>query len=356
MQKKRTKKRSKRLWLRKIKSKIKRKLKRKAKIKVKRIDREVTNYLKHNWDISKIVAPKNLSFVKNTNEVTKFINKISDCYDKNKKVFVVLTYVEILTYDSLVVLLSIMIKFKAKKIAFNGSYPSNKSAYHILEQSGFMKYLLFKDFKLSDSYDLPTKSSIYSHANKNVDSVLGDKIITSASTTIWGEKRRCQGVQKTFLELMLNTNNHADIEMEGVKHWWLSVFHIPEEKKVAFSFVDFGVGVFNSLEKKTSRSKWYGWMQKLASAFDFSNNADILKLILDGKLHTTVTNQPYRGNGLPGLKLALSRNQISNLHIITNNVKADVKNENYSLINQNFSGTFVYWELSQINMSCDGNA
>ena len=48
--------------------------------------------------------------------------------------------------------------------------------------------------------------------------------------------------------------------------------------------------------------------------------------------------------------------QNSNLHIITNNVKADVKNENYSLINQNFSGTFVYWELSQINMSCDGNA
>ena len=249
-----------------------------------------------------------------------------------------------------------MIKFKTKKIKFNGDFPKNKKAFEILRHSGFFELIYFEFLKYKDSYDFLGQNSIYTHANKIVDSVLGAKIIASASKTIWGKRRSCQGVQKTFLELMLNTNNHADVEMEGVKHWWLSVFHFREERKVAFSFVDFGVGVFNSLDKKTTRSKWYGWMQLLAASFSFTNNADILKLILEGKLHTTVTKEPFRGNGLPGLKLALDRNQISNLHIITNNVKANVKNGTYEIINQNFSGTFVYWELNQNNLNCDGNA
>jgi len=347
----------KKLWKRNIKSKLKRKEKRKKLKGVKRkYTKDKNSYLEKNWDSEKIRAPNNFSFIEKTNDVVSFINKLSDCFDKRKKVFIVLKNVENITYDALVVLLSIMVKFKSKKIGFNGDFPKNKKAFEILTQSGFFEYLYFSNFKSKDTYDLPSKSGIHTHAMKNVDSILGDKIITNASKTIWNEKRRCQGVQKTLLELMQNTNNHADIDMEGVKHWWLSAFHIKEEKKVTFSFVDFGVGIFNSLDNKPQRSKWYGWGQKLAAAFSFSNNAELLKLIMDGKLHTTITNKPYRGKGLPGLKLTMDRNQISNLHIISNNVKADVKNNAYTLLNKNFNGTFVYWELTETNKNCDGDA
>jgi len=259
-----------------------------------------------------------------------------------------------LNYDALVVLLSIMVNFKARGIEFNGDFPRNKKARSLLKRSGFFEYL-YGSFVMSDKYDLPTKSRIHTLAMKNVDSALGAQIISEASLTIWKSKKRCHGVQKTFLELMQNTNNHATIGVPGSKHWWLSVFHLEKEKKVAFSFVDFGVGIFNSLKNKPVQNKWFGWFEKMKTKFSFSNDADLLKLILAGELHSTVTMKPFRGKGLPGLKLALDRNQISNLHIISNTVKADVKNDKYSIINQNFSGTFVYWELNETNENYDEN-
>jgi hypothetical protein len=37
---------------------------------------------------------------------------------------------------------------------------------------------------------------------RTVDSELGEDIIKSASTTVWKERRRCPGVQRTLIELM----------------------------------------------------------------------------------------------------------------------------------------------------------
>ena len=67
-------------------------------------NKNVYHFLKQNWDYKKIVAPKNFSFVEETNGVVAFINKLSDCFDNRKKVFIVLRNVENLTYDALVVL------------------------------------------------------------------------------------------------------------------------------------------------------------------------------------------------------------------------------------------------------------
>lgn len=52
-------------------------------------------------------------------------------------------------------------------------------------------------------------SSIYTHAQLAVAPDIADLLIKQASKTIWGEPRRCPGVQRTFIELMHNTNNHA---------------------------------------------------------------------------------------------------------------------------------------------------
>jgi len=84
----------------------------------------------------------------------------------------------------------------------------------------------------------------------------------------------------------------------------------------------------------------------------FNNNADLLKLILDGTLHRSVTGKDYRGKGLPGIAGALRRNQISNLHIITNDVYCQPDKDFYKKLETSFSGTFVYLELGQTNESC----
>ena len=119
-------------------------------------------------DYIKVHAPQILSFIDNSDEVVEFIDKLKKQYDLENKVWVVLKNVEQITYDAIVVLLSIMVKFKASKIAFNGDFPENKEAKKILEESKFLKYL-YQQFSESERYNLGQKSSIHTHAWKDVD-------------------------------------------------------------------------------------------------------------------------------------------------------------------------------------------
>lgn len=315
---------------------------------------------KHEFDdklkgYKKVKAPEDFSFKGNPEKVIEFLNKVKDCFDSKQKIFVVLEAVRKIDYDAIVVLFSIMIRFKSQKIPFNGDFPKEKVAKEILTQSGFFKNL-FKQFRDEERYSVKTENdhSIHTHAFKNVDSELGAKIIEQATKTIWGEVRRCQGAQRTLLELMQNTNNHASFDKEGDKHWWLSVNHDKKNKKVSFSFVDYGVGVFKSLSNKQEGSKFFKAIDKMIERFKYGNNADLLKLVLNGELHKTVTGEHYRGKGLPGIREAMKRNQISNLIVVTNNVYSNVLNDEYRILNANFTGTFLNWELNLNNISCDG--
>lgn len=304
-------------------------------------------------DYKRIHAPENFSFIENSEGVVEFISKLKNHFDENKKVFVVLKEVKIISYDAIVVLLSIMVRFKASKIDFNGDFPDNEAARRILDESKFLKYL-YQSFRNEDRYQLGQDSSIVTHAWKDVDAELGNELIKNASKTIWGEERRCQGVQRTLIELMLNTNNHADDSKKGEKHWWLSVHHDKHNKKVSFAFIDFGVGVFTSLNNKRHGSKFFGIVDKLKERVKFGSNADLLRLIMDGTLHRTATGKPYHGKGLPGINKVRERNQISNLNIITNDVHASLDNDMFRIMPKSFSGTFVYWEVKNENLNCYG--
>lgn len=74
-------------------------------------------------DYSKIKAPSNFSLIENTEESLKFIAKIEKCLKNRSKVFVNLTDVETIAHGAIVVLLSIMTKFKYNHIDFNGNFP-----------------------------------------------------------------------------------------------------------------------------------------------------------------------------------------------------------------------------------------
>jgi len=295
-------------------------------------------------------APKLMSFIRNTTYVLTFINNIRYHFKKGRKVFVRLDNVVEIDHDAIVLLLSIMVQFKSHKIDFNGSFPSDGHCKGLLRESGFLTYLYKSKFEAEDNYNL-SNSIVHTSANKDVDAVLSERIITEASKTVWGEKRRCQGVQRALIELMHNTNNHADPAQERKEHFWISVNHRKSENKVSFAFLDFGVGVFTSLDNKPSGNKFYNWELLLRSVHTFDSNARLLQLILNGSLHETVTGKFYRGKGLPGIKDVLSRNQISNLYIITNNVRACVSEDKYELLGEDFKGTFVYWELDTLNDS-----
>ena len=137
-----------------------------------------------------------------------FINKLREKFYSQKAVFVILENVEVIEYDAIVVLLSIIIRFKSQKIQFNGDFPKDELARDILIESGFFDYLYYR-ISEKDRYDMGAKSKISTHAWKKVDSLLTSGIISHASETIWGGEKRCTGVQKCFIELMHNDENHV---------------------------------------------------------------------------------------------------------------------------------------------------
>lgn len=341
----RNNKRAKRFLKRRLVSKQKRKNKNhkgqgKSK-EVRQEERLISNF-------TKITAPKHFSFVEKPEETIKFINKLEKLYLNRTSVFVNLKDITFLDYSAVTILVSVMFSFKTRNIQFNGNFPKNGDLARLLINSDFFKYLN-KPIGKKIEYALGKENQIFTRANKEVNSELGYIVMAEASTTIWGEKRTCKGLQRTLLELMQNTNNHADINKKGEKHWWLSVNHDRSNKKVSFIFIDYGVGIFESLKHKPNDNKWFGWLEKIKNRLVYGDNSEIFKLLLEGQMHLTVTGQHFRGKGLPGIREVLSRNQICNLRIISNNVFSDVANEKYIKLNEEFSGTFVTWELNENN-------
>lgn len=330
---------------------------RKGKEKLKEKRRRLQGYSKEqkteinnlsNYTI--ISAPLNFSFIQNVSKTAKFIRKLEALYEKRKKVYVDLSRITFLDYSAISVLVSVMFTFKSRNIEFNGNFPENLSLKKLLIESDFFKYLN-KPISNKLEYSVGKKNQIFTRANKEVNSELGFVVMEEASQTIWGEKRTCKGLQRTLLELMHNTNNHADKSAKGVKHWWLSVNHNIKEKKVSFAFIDYGVGIFESLKDKPHDNKWYKLYDKISNKLKYGSNEEILKLLLEGEIHMTVTGEHFRGKGLPGIKQVQDRNQIDNLHIISNDVYADVKKDNYQKIQHSFSGTFAYWEINETNQN-----
>ncbi|PKD17345.1 hypothetical protein [Salegentibacter salarius] len=338
---------------RRLTSNAKRKRRRKEELGLSRVEKLRFRHYKKFRGFKKVKAPVNFSLVEEPEEMIKFAKNIKKLYRKKKKVFVIFKDTEHIGYDALVLLLSILIRFRSKRIKFDGDFPTNPEAKKILLDSGFFEYL-YKNIKEEDRYSFIKGGTIATHAYKKVDPKLTSEIISDASRTIWKKNKRCQGVQRSLIELMHNTNNHAAYDKEGDKLWFLSVQHRKKEGIVSFSFLDFGVGIFESLNNKGKDSKWYNWERSLAKLFTYENNKELLKLILNGELHRTVTGKAYRGKGLPGIYGAFKRNHFNKLHIISNDVYADIENNKFLSLKNAFSGTFVYWEISSNNFNTDG--
>lgn len=297
----------------------------------------------YNW----IKPPVKFSMITNTEDSLAFIAKLERCFDLRQKVFVNLSEVEIIAHGALVVLLSIMKKFKANNIGFNGYMPKDPIAHRILRESGFFSELYSNKSHSLESYRLE-KPYFFTHSSKIVDQKLSASLIQSMSKLIWGEARRCTKLQRVYIELMQNTNNHASLEGHGQQHWWTTAIYDRERNTGCFSFIDYGVGILKSL-KNDHRNKFFAVLEKITKIFKPQSNADLLKLLMTGEIHKTASGEYYRGKGLPGIYQACENNNISHLVVISNDTICNFADNSFKLLKNKFSGTFVYWELTSTN-------
>ena len=294
-------------------------------------------------------APSKMCFLADPEGMVKFIDKLASLEKSKTPVFVVMRRVKMLKLNAVAVLLSVMVRFKNSGIRFTGDFPRDTSSKKLLIESKFFDHLRMNKERTEDrpEYSFPG-ASIFTHGQKSVEAALGAEIIDSVSQTVWGGRRRCPDLQRVFVELMLNTNNHASDGHSNAKHYWISVQHLKDEERVVFTFVDFGVGIFEHLRGKTITDKFFDviavWKKKELS------NIEVLQKIFDGELYTS-TKQYYRGKGLPGVYNAYKDNGISKLALITNDVFYNSSNESYETLERSFSGTLITWELNINNES-----
>jgi len=294
-----------------------------------------------------ITAPSHLSLINNPDEVLQFIHQLSIAYNEHKKVYVKLRKVTSITNDALVLLLSNVAQFKAAHIPFNGNRPRDPEIGKIINNSGFFEILYRKSKEdiVQTGYDL-SHQDFFTHAQKNVDAELTANLILQNSEFLWGEKRRCQGVQRIFIELMQNTNNHASHTV-GDKYWWISVSRRKNPNTICFSFIDYGMGIFGSLANKPSGDKFFGWVEKIKQICSPDKHYEVLKTMLSGEFHNTVTNSYFRGKGIPGIYREFAKGSIHNLIIISNDTYGNVTTDDFRSLNNELTGTFVYFEVDK---------
>lgn len=295
-----------------------------------------------------IKAPSNLSLLNNETVTLDFLRKLQVCYTAKKKVVVLLDDVVILTTDAILVLLSNMVQYKAARIGFNGTKPRDDFASFKLESSGFFKHLYGAAMRAQDKYSFKKMNNfIYTHGQKTVEAGLADDLVKYASEVVWGEPRRCPGIQTTLVELMHNTYDHAG-EYKGEKHWWISVEHDEQAHEATFSFIDFGVGIFRSLANKKQGEPLYGALDYIIQRFPLiTTEVDRLQLILEGKVRLTQFNEYYRGKGLRNIYLKHHRNYISDLSIISNYASFKAENDDYHSLRNEFIGTFISFKMNR---------
>lgn len=295
-----------------------------------------------------ITAPETLSLLTNETGTLDFLRKLQKCFREKKKVAVLLDDVVNLTTDAILVLLSNMVQYKAARIGFNGTKPRDEVSAFKLESSGFFKHLYGAAMREQDKYSFKKMNNfIYSHGQKTVEASLADELVKYASEVVWGEPRRCPGIQTTLIELMHNTHDHAG-EFKGEKHWWISVEHDDQAHEATFSFIDFGVGIFRSLANKKQGEPLYGALDYIVQRFPLiTTEADRLKLILEGKVRLTQFNEYYRGKGLRNIYLKNHRSQISDLSIISNYASFKADNDDYHSIKNEFIGTFISFKMNR---------
>ena len=309
-------------------------------------------------NFAEIHAPESMSLTYNTDQVIEFTNLILWYYDRKQHLDINFSYVKIFDYESIALLLGVLVKFRVANLSLRGSFPYDRKAKEFLRHSIFYKYLFDKSaIKESERYNFFTsfvdenfEVNQVQKAAKGVDSAMTGFLISKASKTVWGQSHNCPGVQAVCLELMQNTDNHAAIEKERVHHFWISLNHRVREKIVKFVFMDFGVGIFDSIQNKIKQNKLFFESLSASKAFTLSNNALLLKEIMEGQIHSYVPTEFFRGNGLPFINDTLKRNEISKLRIISNNVRSSVYKDKYELLRNSFSGTIVTWELDINNI------
>ena len=281
-----------------------------------------------------VFAPQNLSFINNTEEVLAFFSKANIHFSKRRQVEFDLSNIEFLTPETIALFLAkIKDKNFTRGINWKGHGPNNPYLFKILKDSGFYNFV-------SSSVTVPNDSSniLINKITKNkVENNIARELCIKAVKNTFNNEKKFRPIYEILIECMANTNNHASLEGEEKYNWWIFEYFDTLTNITSFTFLDLGVGIFNSIPVRN-------FFRDIGVKLGLTSNVDLVDKLLAGEI-SSKTGKQERGKGMPLIYNRSQNSHIRKFHIISNDVHANLESGVYKKLNYNFAGTMLYWEL-----------
>ncbi|MDG1573311.1 hypothetical protein OZ410_13360 [Robiginitalea sp. M366] len=216
-----------------------------------------------------------------------------------------------------------------------GNIPSNPSIAMMFRQSGFFDHVSILDY---DSGRSKGAKLIHKRSDKKVESSDAKNICRRLiSKTDYTYIDELEPMYVILIEAMQNTNNHASAGKPDQYDWWLYQYEDPEKKLLHYTFLDIGVGVFESLPVRDFK-------RKFMELFSIKNNSDLVRPLLKGEIKSR-TLQPNRGKGIPQIYDQSFDDLFEEFHILSNDILINTRKKSHIRLSNQFYGTLYYWSV-----------
>lgn len=280
----------------------------------------------------KLFIPEIFSLLKNPDEIVEFLNKARRIWKHGKHVYFRFDNVSEIGVEAIAALTA-TIEFHHGRSAARGNLPKDPRCREIVIQSDMLSHT-------DSNIPVPSRKSgkMFQRNSKRVEVSIARDLVKHATEQAFGQARKLPAVYRALLEGMQNTYDHADKESKGEENWMATVYADAKVKQASFTLLDSGVGIFKSVRIARIRAFF--------RSMGIEKNTDVLKDVLDSKIPSS-TGLKYRGKGLPSFRDAAKRGTLKNVTIISNDVFANVSNNDYRELKSSFDGTLLYWEVTE---------
>jgi len=283
------------------------------------------------------IAPSDFSFINNTNEVLKYFFEAEKKFKEKQNLNFNIDDIEVLTPDAIALLVaSINDKDFHHNSQYRGRAPKKMELKKIFRESGFYNFVSSRGFNKASDGNL-----LHKEMNTKVMPKLAQKASIKGILHTFGNENPYEPLYDILIECMSNTNNHASPNNTKKCKWWLYVYNDPYTKNTSYSFLDLGVGIFDSMIVKS-------YIKKTFKGTPLYKNIKLVDDLLTGKIQSRVEeDREIRGKGIPQIVEYSKKETFKEFLIITNDVKMNLKTSEREQLDYNFGGTFVYWEIKK---------
>lgn len=297
----------------------------------------------HRHYFEELEAPQNFSVINNTEEVLGYFRNVGRHLSRRTQIRFNLEKIKQLTPDAIALLIArVKDENFTHRLTVEGNKPLDKELARLFDESGFLNHV-------RSSYKPPDNENsllIHQITHKKVFPDVAKKVSELAVKHTFKDEKKFQPIFKIMIEAMANTDNHASLKKEGVYDWWLFTYCNPTNHSTAFTFLDLGIGIFNSNPVNEYKTGLLNTIENLTNIdLTARDNVELVPKLFSGDIYTSRTRNKKRGQGLPSIKELSENEHIKNFTIITNNIKIKLPSMDSEVLANKFNGTMLYWEL-----------